>query len=102
MMIGTKPRTLWQNAVNSVAGAERFLRERGRAPRKPGAAAGLKAAAGRSGGRWRPGMRVRHSKFGLGTVLECEGEGEDTKLTVSFPGYGRIKLVERYAALEKA
>jgi DNA helicase-2/ATP-dependent DNA helicase PcrA len=47
-------------------------------------------------------MQVRHPKFGLGTVLECEGEGEDTKLTVSFPGYGKVKLVERYALLEKA
>jgi DNA helicase-2/ATP-dependent DNA helicase PcrA len=101
-MVGSKPRTMWQNAVNSVAGAERFLRERGRAPRKRTALAGQTAAARPNAGRWRPGMRVRHSKFGLGTVLECEGEGEDTKLTVSFPRYGKIKLVERYASLEKA
>jgi len=108
-MIGTKPRTLWENAVNSVAGAERFLRERGRAPRKAGRSAGLPISSGQvpaparpGGGRWKLGMQVRHPKFGLGTVLECEGEGEDTKLTVSFPGYGRIKLVERYALLEKA
>jgi len=101
-MLGTKPRTLWENAVNSVAGVERFLRERGRAPGRRVASAGLKAAARPSGGRWRLGMQVRHPKFGLGTVLECEGEGEDTKLTVSFPGYGKVKLVERYAPLEKA
>jgi DNA helicase-2/ATP-dependent DNA helicase PcrA len=101
-LVGTKPRTLWQNAVNSVAGAKRFLRERGRVPRKRPAFAEPTAATSRPAGRWRPGMHVRHAKFGLGTVLECEGEGEDTKLTVSFPGYGKVKLVERYALLEKA
>jgi len=37
-----------------------------------------------------------------GTIVECEGEGEDVKLTISFPGYGRKKLMERYAALEQA
>jgi DNA helicase-2/ATP-dependent DNA helicase PcrA len=44
---------------------------------------------------------VRHAKFGLGTVIECEGEGEDTRLTISFPGYGRKKMVEKYASLER-
>jgi DNA helicase-2/ATP-dependent DNA helicase PcrA len=44
---------------------------------------------------------VRHPKYGLGTVLDWEGEGEETKLTVSFPGYGQKKLMERFASLEK-
>jgi DNA helicase-2/ATP-dependent DNA helicase PcrA len=102
-MVGSKPRTMWENAVNSVAGAERFLKERGRTPRAMARGTGLKLGAPpRTSGRWKLGSRVRHPKFGLGTVLECEGEGEDTKLTVSFPGYGKIKLVERYALLEKA
>jgi DNA helicase-2/ATP-dependent DNA helicase PcrA len=38
----------------------------------------------------------------MGTILEAEGEGEDTKLTVSFPGYGQKKLMAQYAGLEKA
>jgi DNA helicase-2/ATP-dependent DNA helicase PcrA len=38
----------------------------------------------------------------MGTVLAAEGEGEDTKLTVSFPGYGQKKFITRYAGLEKA
>ncbi|MGH9439179.1 MAG: hypothetical protein ACRD22_15100 [Terriglobia bacterium] len=48
------------------------------------------------------GARVRHPKYGFGTIVEREGEGEDLKLTVSFPGYGRKKLIERYASLERA
>jgi ATP-dependent DNA helicase UvrD/PcrA len=49
----------------------------------------------------RPGSRVRHPKYGYGTVLRREGRGDDTKLTVSFPGFGVKKLVERYADLER-
>jgi DNA helicase II / ATP-dependent DNA helicase PcrA len=49
-----------------------------------------------------PGSYVRHSKYGRGLVLRREGAGESIKLTVSFPGYGQKKLVEKYAGLEKA
>ena len=45
---------------------------------------------------------MKHSKYGRGLVLRREGAGEATKLTVSFPGYGQKKLVEKYAGLEKA
>ena len=49
-----------------------------------------------------PGSYVKHSKYGRGLVLRREGAGESIKLTVSFPGYGQKKLVEKYAGLEKA
>ena len=48
------------------------------------------------------GTRVRHSKYGVGTIIEIEGEGEERKLTVSFQDYGAKKLVERYANLQLA
>ncbi|OFW32390.1 MAG: hypothetical protein A3J28_08365 [Acidobacteria bacterium RIFCSPLOWO2_12_FULL_60_22] len=47
------------------------------------------------------GSRVRHPKFGYGTVLRREGAGDDTKLTVNFHGVGLKKLVEKYADLER-
>jgi DNA helicase-2/ATP-dependent DNA helicase PcrA len=34
-------------------------------------------------------------------VLRREGSGDQTKVTVSFPGYGAKKLIEKYAGLEK-
>jgi len=46
------------------------------------------------------GRRVRHSKYGIGTIIEVEGEGDDRKLTVSFQDYGAKKLIERYANLQ--
>jgi DNA helicase-2/ATP-dependent DNA helicase PcrA len=48
----------------------------------------------------RPGTRVRHPLFGVGTVLRAEGSGDDCKVTVSFPGLGAKRLVARYAGLE--
>jgi DNA helicase-2/ATP-dependent DNA helicase PcrA len=49
-----------------------------------------------------PGSYVRHAKYGRGLVLRREGSGDQLKLTVSFPGYGQKKLIEKYAGLEKA
>jgi len=48
------------------------------------------------------GTRVRHAKYGLGTIIEVDGEGEDRRLTVSFQDFGPKKLVERYANLQLA
>ncbi|MDR3772712.1 MAG: 3'-5' exonuclease, partial [Terracidiphilus sp.] len=49
----------------------------------------------------RKGQRVRHSKYGEGTVLMREGEGEDAKLTVMFTRHGMKKLMEKFANLQK-
>ncbi|MBA3513591.1 MAG: UvrD-helicase domain-containing protein [Pyrinomonadaceae bacterium] len=49
-----------------------------------------------------PGSYVRHVKYGRGLVLRREGVGDSLKLTVTFPGYGQKKLVQKYAGLEKA
>lgn len=51
---------------------------------------------------FRPGQRVKHPKYGEGTVYRREGEGENAKITVQFPRFGLKKLVEKYAQLEKA
>jgi DNA helicase-2/ATP-dependent DNA helicase PcrA len=48
----------------------------------------------------RPGVRVRHPLFGVGTVLRREGAGDELKLTVTFAGVGAKRLVARYAGLE--
>ncbi len=93
-----KRRTEWADAANSADDVERFLRRRGRAPRSRG---GLTFNPAPPAGRWKRGTQVRHPKYGLGTVIDCQGDGEDAKLAVSFPGYGTKKLVERYASLEK-
>ena len=45
------------------------------------------------------GQKVRHPEFGVGTVVGVEGDDEDRRLSVSFPGRGTKKFVERYAQL---
>jgi len=57
---------------------------------EPTGAAGLKK-----------GQRVRHAKYGEGTVLMREGNGDDAKLTVVFNRHGMKKLMEKFANLEK-
>jgi DNA helicase II / ATP-dependent DNA helicase PcrA len=47
-----------------------------------------------------PGSTVEHAKYGRGTVVRLEGSGDDTKLTVSFPGYGLKKLIAKYAGIQ--
>ena len=49
----------------------------------------------------RAGMTVEHPKYGSGTVIRREGDGEDAKITVNFPRHGLKKLVEKYAGLKK-
>ena len=47
------------------------------------------------------GQKVRHPDYGVGTIVGVEGEEEDRRLAVSFPGRGTKKFVERYAQLEQ-
>jgi DNA helicase-2/ATP-dependent DNA helicase PcrA len=48
------------------------------------------------------GQRVRHPKYGEGTIFRREGDGDDAKLTVQFVKFGIKKLVEKFAQLERA
>ena len=49
----------------------------------------------------RTGMTVNHPKYGTGTVVRREGEGDDAKITVNFPRFGLKKLIEKYAGLKR-
>lgn len=50
----------------------------------------------------RPGMRVRHPQFGVGSVLSVEPLADDTKLVVRFAATGCKTLRARYARLQLA
>jgi DNA helicase-2/ATP-dependent DNA helicase PcrA len=50
----------------------------------------------------RPGSRVRHPKFGEGTVLSIEPLDDDTKLVVRFTSVGQKTLRAKFAKLEVA
>jgi DNA helicase-2/ATP-dependent DNA helicase PcrA len=50
----------------------------------------------------RPGMRVRHPQFGVGTVVSLEALSDDTKLVVRFVSVGVKTLRAKFARLEPA
>jgi DNA helicase II / ATP-dependent DNA helicase PcrA len=86
------------------------FRRRARGAKPPATVAGRRrqtpAAFGRSaarnGGDANPflGRKVRHPEYGVGTIVGVEGDDDDRRLSVSFPGRGTKKFIERYAQLE--
>jgi DNA helicase II / ATP-dependent DNA helicase PcrA len=48
------------------------------------------------------GRKVRHPTYGVGTVVGVEGDEEDRRVSVSFPGRGTKKFIEQYAQLTPA
>jgi len=85
-------------AYNSIDNIAEFFASRGKKFARP--KIDMPQPTGRTG--FRPGQRVRHPKYGEGTVYRREGDGDDAKITVQFPRFGLKKLVEKYAQLEKA
>ena len=84
---------------NSIENIAEFFASRGKKFSVPKAAP-VEEPTGKRG--FRPGQKVRHPKYGEGTVYQREGEGEEAKITVQFPRFGLKKLVEKYAQLERA
>jgi len=89
-------------AYNSIDNIAEFFASRGKkfTINKDALKASVPEPTGSTG--FRPGQKVRHPKYGEGTVYQREGEGDSAKLTVQFPRFGIKKLVEKYAQLEKA
>jgi len=50
--------------------------------------------------KFRTGQKVRHVKFGEGTVIESKATGQDEEVTVAFPGTGIKRLAASFAGLE--
>ncbi len=90
--------TIPAKPYNSIENIAEFFASRGKkftVPKTP-----VDEPTGKRG--FRPGQRVKHPKYGEGTVYQREGEGEEAKITVQFPRFGLKKLVEKYAQLERA
>lgn len=49
----------------------------------------------------KPGDRVRHSKWGEGTVVSFDGMDEDAEISIDFPSVGLKHLILKYAPIIK-
>ena len=85
--------------LRRVRGAKAPATATGRRRQSP---ASFRRFAARNGGAANPflGRKVRHPEYGVGTIVGVEGDDDDRRLSVSFPGRGTKKFVERYAQLE--
>lgn len=51
---------------------------------------------------WKTGDKVNHKKWGQGTVVKINGEGDDMELDIAFPAQGIKRLLASFAPIEKA
>lgn len=79
-------------------------RRRERAQARPTArlkAAKASGAVGAEKQAWQVGDKVEHRKWGIGTVVQIEGTGDDLAVTVAFPEEGLKKLMASFAPIKK-
>jgi DNA helicase II / ATP-dependent DNA helicase PcrA len=93
---GSRPVGSPVSAGGSMDNIASFFAARGQKISRP--KLDIPAPVGKTG--LRQGSRVRHPKYGEGTVFRREGDGDDAKITVQFQQHGVKKLVEKFAQLE--
>lgn len=70
--------------------AKRFLKDT-----KPKAVSGNASAT-----KYKTGLKVKHPRFGEGTVIMVRGEGDNIIVDVAFPGVGIKSLAAKFAPME--
>ncbi|MGI6186081.1 MAG: 3'-5' exonuclease, partial [Brevibacillus sp.] len=93
---GAQTQTGLRSATGMRTGGSSFGRPAQSAARLPGhgAAAGID---------WKVGEKVKHGKWGIGTVVKVKGSGDDMELDIAFPSpIGIKKLLAKFAPIERA
>ncbi|HSA57628.1 MAG TPA: UvrD-helicase domain-containing protein [Gemmatimonadaceae bacterium] len=109
--LGELPRELLrEQATMRLRGSGRFLDRPTPASRRPGTPVARRAPIpfeeeelSQDTPSFVQGERVRHPRFGAGTIADLAGHGRDTKVTIDFDdeSIGRKRLVVAFAALER-
>jgi DNA helicase-2/ATP-dependent DNA helicase PcrA len=103
------PDMLEQRATIRLRATGRAVLPQSPSARRPGRPVALRSVAdsdveaSQDAPRFVKGERVKHARFGSGTVVELSGVGRDMKVTVDFDdeAVGRKRLVVAYAGLER-
>jgi DNA helicase-2/ATP-dependent DNA helicase PcrA len=96
-----------QEAPRSIDNIARFFGGKaghgksGSLPRPAAAAPAMEIPASSGALNLKKGQHVRHAKYGEGTILQREGDGESAKLTILFNSHGVKKLMEKFANLKR-
>jgi len=111
-------RTFQGETYNSVESVAKFFQKKGlpfspqgkanvspAAPARPATGQTIRTqrrAAPKDPSGYGRGSKVRHQRYGVGTILRREGDGDGAKVTVQFRKHGLKKLVVKYAGLTPA
>lgn len=88
-------------SYNNADSVREFFAKQGKKVDVPDDSSAPQRSGSQSSSGFRVHQRVRHAKYGQGLIIRVEGEGDQAKLTVTFPGYGTKKLMAKFAGLEK-
>ncbi|MCY1692287.1 hypothetical protein OVA29_18350 [Exiguobacterium sp. SL14] len=50
---------------------------------------------------WSVGDKAEHGKWGLGTVVQTRGEGDNLEIDIAFPAVGIKRLLAKFAPIKK-
>lgn len=98
--LGEIPRELVQPHATKTAAAGMGIKAPN-AAEKPKLSLVTNDKPARQNQEWKAGDKAQHAKWGVGTVVEVRGTGEDQELKIAFPGQGIRQLVVRFAPLTK-
>jgi DNA helicase-2/ATP-dependent DNA helicase PcrA len=54
-----------------------------------------------AGVAWQAGDKAQHGKWGIGTVVDIRGTGENQEVRIAFPGQGIKQLMVKFAPISK-
>ena len=108
-LVSIPPDMLEQRSTIRLRATGRAVLPQSASARRPGRPVTLRSVtdvdveASQDAPRFVKGERVKHPRFGSGTVMELSGTGRDMKVTVDFDDetVGRKRLVVAYAGLER-
>ncbi|MBP1765528.1 MAG: pcrA 1, partial [Firmicutes bacterium] len=93
------PRTMGQRTVGFGQGQQA---QQGQLTGKIGPVPAASASLTSSGAvEWRAGDKAQHPKWGIGTVIQAKGSGENQEVNIAFPNNGIKTLAVKFAPLTK-